>query len=258
MGRLFAGLAAAAMLAGAAMLATAIGAAASPSLTVSGLNKGPRTGPDGSTLYECPLTVTYSGGAPSGSVNVDVISVSPTTPTGKSVLANGPKTVSLNSSGSANVIFSTQDFDFSGFVSTPPSDDNYKIQVVVSPGPTTMTFWVADCVPEGGTPGSSSSTPTSASPTSSPPTSTAGSVETNVATTPPSSASGNAAVLGQQIVAAPAPAQAAAPSVAVQGATQTALPKTGSNTTGWLISSIALLVLGAGLALCSRIGRATR
>ena len=253
-GRLFAVLAAAALLAGAGMLVTAIGASASPSLTVQGLNKGPRTGPDGGPLNECPLTVTYSGGTANGTVNVDVISVSPTTPTGKSVLTNGPKTVSLNSSGGADVVLSTQDFNFTGFVSTPPQDDNYKIQIVVTPGPTTMTFWVADCVPESGT----TSSPTSSTTTTS--TTMATGTETNAApTTTTTTAGGTAAVLGTQIQATPAAAPAAAPSVAVQGATQAQqLARTGSNSTGWLVWSIALLLVGAVLAGFSRVGRATR
>lgn len=251
-GKLFAGLAAAAMLAGAAMLATAISASASPSLSVSGLNKGPRTGPDGDTLYECPLTVTYSGGARNGTVTVDAISVSPTTPTGKSVLTDGPKTVSLDSSGKAQVIFSTQDFNFSGFMSTPPSDDNYKIQIVVNPGPTTLTFWVADCVPEGGP---TTTTTTSTTSTTTPPTTAA----TTATTSTPTTASGNVSVLGQEVLAAPKAAPAAAPAVVVEGATVAkTLPKTGSNTTGWLISSVVLLLAGAGMALFSRVGRAAR
>lgn len=255
-GRLFAFLAAAAVMAGAGMLATAIGAAASPTLTVKGLNTGPRTGPDGGPLNECPLTVTYSGGTPSGSVNVDVISVSPTTPTGKSVLVSGPKTVALSSSGGAAVVFSTSDFDFSGFVSTPPSDDNYKIQIVVTPGPTTMTFWVADCVPENAPPPTSS---TSSSTTTTTTTVKSG-TETNVI--PPTTTTttgGTAVVLGQQITASPAAAPAAAaPAVAVQGATTAQLAKTGSNTSGWLVSSIVLLLMGAALTVFSRVGRATR
>jgi hypothetical protein len=257
-GRLFASLAAAALLAGVGMLATAIGASASPSLTVKGLNTGPRTGPDGGPLNECPLTVTYSGGASSGTVNVDVISVSPTTPTGKSVLVSGPKSVTLDPSGDGQVVFSSADFDFSGFVSTPPSDDNYKIQVVVTPGPTTLTFWVADCVPENApkpptTPTSSTSTTTTTT------TTVKTGTETNVippTTTTTAAPGGNAVVLGQQIIASPAAAPAAAaPAVAVQGAQ---LARTGSNTTGWLISSIALLLIGAALTVFARVGRAAR
>jgi hypothetical protein len=257
-GRLFAFLAAAALMAGVGMLATAIGAAASPTLTVKGLNTGPRTGPDGGPLNECPLTVTYSGGTPSGSVNVDVISVSPTTPTGKSVLVSGPKTVALDSSGDAAVVFSTSDFDFSGFVSTPPSDDNYKIQIVVTPGPTTLTFWVADCVPENAPP-PTSSTSSSTSTTTTTTTTVKGGTETNVI--PPTTTTtvgGTAAVLAQQITASPAAAPAAAPAVAVQGATQAQLAKTGSNTSGWLLSSIVLLLIGAALTVLSRVGRAAR
>jgi len=255
-GRLFAFLAAAALLAGVGMLATAIGASANPSLTVKGLNTGPRTGPDGGPLNECPLTVTYSGGTPSGTVNVDVISVSPTTPTGKSVLVSGPKSVNLNPSGDAQVVFSTADFDFSGFVSTPPSDDNYKIQVVVTPGPTTLTFWVADCVPANAPP----STPTSSTSTTTTTTTTLKTgTETNVippTTTTTAAPGGNAVVLGQQITASPAAAPAAAaPAVAVQGTQQA---RTGSNTSGWLISSIALLLIGAALTVFARVGRAAR
>ena len=241
------------------MLATAIGASANPSLTVKGLNTGPRTGPDGGPLNECPLTVTYSGGTPSGTVNVDVISVSPTTPTGKSVLVSGPKSVTLNPSGDAQVVFSTTDFDFSGFVSTPPSDDNYKIQVVVTPGPTTLTFWVADCVPENAPtpPSTTSSTSTTTTTTTTVKTGT----ETNVIPpTTTTTAAPGAVVLGQQITASPAAAPAAAaPAVAVQGTTtQAQLARTGSNTTGWLISSIALLLIGAALTVFARVGRATR
>jgi hypothetical protein len=226
--------------------------AAGPTLTVKGANFNPRFGPDGVVLHECPLTVTYAGGTSSGTVTVDVVTVAPIQPTGMSVMAGGPKTVHLDASGGGTVAVSAADFNFTGVTSNPdPNSDLFKIQVIVNPGGTALTFWVADC-DQAGTPPTVQTTTTTT--TTAPPTTTATTVAPTSITSAPTTVKVPTQVLAQTITANGVPAQA----LATQAVTAPTLAKTGSHTGVLLMLAIWLLVAGAAVTLFSKLGRAAR
>jgi hypothetical protein len=229
--------------------------AAGPTITVKGANFNPRFGPDGVILHECPLSVIYAGGAPSGTVTVDVVTVAPTVPAGKSILVGGARTVALNSSGGATVAISANDFTFTGVVSQPdPNADLFKIEVVINPGPTTSTFWVADCDQTGTPP----------PPTTAPPTTTATTTATTAAptTTTPTIGGTSATsiptqVLAQTLTNQPSSGgQTPANALAAQAVNQPALAKTGSHTGVLLMVAVWLLLIGLAVTVFSKLGRA--
>jgi hypothetical protein len=235
--RLLAFLATTGLLVSASALTPALAAAAGPTITVKGANPHPRHGPDAAVLYECPLSVTYSGGAPGAMVNVDVVTVTPTTPTGQTVLVGGPRALTLSGSGDAAAVSSQSDLTFTGVTSQPdPNSDLYKIQVRVTDGAvvTTSAFWVADCVPAASPPTTTTTTTTLAP---------AAPISTTTTTI-------QAVVLGETITRGPAPA--------VVAGTRTTLPATGSNTLALLMLAGLLLAGGSAMTLFAKLGGRTR